>query len=124
MPAPYLECAIPKLTLQPLLENAIQYGLEPQVGSCLIRVCAEISGGKLALIVEDHGPGMEPEYVEQVLRGEVKTRGTGIGLLNIRERVRLAFGEEYDVLLESRPGLGTRVTVLLPPPSPGKEDRP
>lgn len=123
VPAPYLGCAIPKLTLQPLLENAIQYGLEPQVGSCLIRVYAEISGGKLALIVEDHGPGMEPEYVEQVLRGEVKTRGTGIGLLNIRERVRLAFGEEYDVLLESKPGLGTRVTVLLPPPSPGKEEK-
>ncbi|APO42724.1 two-component sensor histidine kinase [Paenibacillus xylanexedens] len=123
VPASYLGCAIPKLTLQPLLENAIQYGLEPQVGSCLIRVYAEISGGKLALIVEDHGPGMEPEYVEQVLRGEVKTRGTGIGLLNIRERVHLAFGEEYDVLLESKPGHGTRVTVLLPLPSLGKEEK-
>lgn len=116
VPAAYLGCSIPKMTLQPLIENAIQYGLEPQVGPCLIRVCSEVQAENLMVIVEDHGPGMAPEYVERVLRGEVETRGTGIGLLNIRERLRLSFGEEYDIALESRPGYGTRVTVMLPLP--------
>ncbi|MEY8739536.1 sensor histidine kinase [Bacillales bacterium AN1005] len=120
VPQSYLGCAIPKLTLQPLLENAIQYGLEPQVGTCQIRVYAELSAGKLLLIVEDHGPGMEPEFLEKVLRGEVKTRGTGIGLMNIRERLRLAFGDDYDIKLESNPGCGTKVMVPLPLPKEEK----
>lgn len=120
VPQPYLGCAIPKLTLQPLLENAIQYGLEPQVGACQIRVYAELSEGKLLLVVEDHGPGMEPEFVEKVLRGEVKTRGTGIGLMNIRERLRLAFGDDHDIRLESKPGYGTKVMVPLPLPKEEK----
>ncbi|KQY82219.1 histidine kinase [Paenibacillus sp. Root52] len=120
VPQPYLGCAIPKLTLQPLLENAIQYGLEPQVGACQIRVYAELSEGKLLLVVEDHGPGMEPEFVEKVLRGEVETRGTGIGLMNIRERLRLAFGDDHDIRLESKPGCGTKVMVPLPLPKEEK----
>ncbi|MEW4427929.1 histidine kinase [Paenibacillus pabuli] len=116
MPSAYLQCSIPKMTLQPLLENAIQYGLELQTGPCVIRLYAQMHENKLAVFVEDNGPGMEQEYVKQVLRGEVQTRGSGIGLLNIRDRLHLAFGEEYDMILESSPGRGTRVILLLPPP--------
>ncbi|MNP60990.1 Histidine kinase-, DNA gyrase B-, and HSP90-like ATPase [compost metagenome] len=82
----------------------------------MIRLYAQMHENKLAVFVEDNGPGMEQEYVKQVLRGEVQTRGSGIGLLNIRDRLHLAFGEEYDMILESSPGRGTRVILLLPPP--------
>lgn len=114
VPEMYYNALIPKLTLQPLLENAIQYGLEPQVEPCLIRIYVTPLEGKLAVVVEDHGQGMEEETVRRVLSGEVKTRGTGIGLLNIRDRIRLAFGEEYGIRMESKAGSGTKVTVLLP----------
>ncbi|MNE78642.1 Sensor histidine kinase YpdA [compost metagenome] len=105
---------IPKLTLQPLLENAIQYGLEPQIDPCTIRIYAQESGERLAIIVEDQGPGMDESYLRKVLSGEVETRGSGIGLLNIQDRMRLAFGEGYGILIESTVGSGTKVKVILP----------
>ncbi|AEI43090.1 cache domain-containing sensor histidine kinase [Paenibacillus mucilaginosus] len=114
VPDAYLTAALPKLTLQPLLENAIQYGLEPKIGPCTIRVYAEAVEDKLFLVVEDNGAGMEEEYVQRLLQGAVQTRGTGIGLLNIRERIQLTFGEPYGIEVESRKGAGTRVKVLLP----------
>ncbi|GGF90200.1 sensor histidine kinase YesM [Paenibacillus albidus] len=116
VPEVYYSAAIPKLTLQPLLENAIQYGVETMIEPCSIRLYAGQQEGMLAITVEDRGPGMEEEFVSRVLSGEVQTRGTGIGLLNIRDRVRLAFGDSYGIKVESTPGFGTKVSVLLPLP--------
>ncbi|MDQ8734438.1 histidine kinase [Paenibacillus sp. LHD-38] len=110
----YMNVLIPKLTLQPLLENAIQYGLEPQIEPCTIRIYAQESGDRLAIIVEDQGPGMDEQYLRKVLSGEVETRGSGIGLKNIQDRMRLAFGESYGMQLESTVGSGTKVMVMLP----------
>lgn len=119
VPETYNDALIPKLTLQPLLENAIQYGLEPMIEPCAIRLYAVRRDDRLALVVEDKGPGMEPDFVQRVLDGEVETRGTGIGLLNIRDRVQLAFGEEYGIEVESEAGAGTKVSVWLPLPQEG-----
>jgi len=116
IPEVYHTALIPKLTLQPLLENAIQYGVETMIEPCRIRLYAEPLDGKLAIVVEDHGPGMEEYFLKQVLNGEVETRGTGIGLLNIRDRLRLAFGDDYGIQVESTVGFGTKVSVLLPLP--------
>lgn len=110
----YANVPIPKLTLQPLLENAIQYALEPQIEPCTIRIYAQETGDRLAIIVEDQGPGMEEHYLRKVLSGEVETRGSGIGLTNIQDRMRLAFGESYGILIESTVGSGTKVLVMLP----------
>ncbi|KQO18376.1 sensor histidine kinase [Paenibacillus sp. Leaf72] len=114
VPASCYAAAIPKLTLQPLLENAVQYGLEPMIEPCTIRLYAEWGEGKLALIVEDGGPGMEEAYVQRVLSGEAETRGNGIGILNIKNRIKLAFGESYGLGIDSRAGGGTKVSVLIP----------
>ncbi len=119
VPETYNDALIPKLTLQPLLENAIQYGLEPMIEPCAIRLYAVRRDDRLALVVEDKGPGMEPDFLKRVLDGEVETRGTGIGLLNIRDRVQLAFGEEYGIEVESEAGAGTKVIVWLPLPQEG-----
>lgn len=114
VPDTFAGVAIPKLTLQPLVENAIQYGLEPMIEPCAIRIYVVQEHGRLAVIVEDQGPGMEEGHIERVLSGEVKTRGTGIGLTNIRDRLQLAFGCDYGLRVESTPGAGTRVSILLP----------
>jgi two-component system sensor histidine kinase YesM len=114
IPGIYRQGRIPKLTLQPLLENAIHYGLEPMVEPCLITIKAFEEQGRLVLAVEDQGPGMEPSRLEQVRRGEHQPKGKGIGLKNIEERIKLAFGDAYGIHIDSEPGKGTRVYVYLP----------
>ncbi len=111
---PFLDLMIPKLTLQPLVENAVNYGLEKTEGRFRIAIRAEWRKEGAALIVEDSGPGMDPQQLERIRRGEAPTRGSGIGLRNIDERLRMLFGEAYGLSLESRPGEGLEVAVLIP----------
>lgn len=106
--------SIPKLTLQPLVENAIHYALEPMIDTCKIEVYSIVDRDSFQLIVEDNGPGMEPAFIEKLKRGEVKTRGQGLGLSNIDERIKLSFGEDYGVRIESIPNEGTKVIIVLP----------
>jgi len=108
------DCVVPKMTLQPLVENAIHYGVERMIDPCRIRVRASVEGGRLELTVEDGGPGMDRETMEAWREGTLKTRGSGIGLRNIDERIRLMFGEGYGLTLHSEPGEGARVVVALP----------
>jgi two-component system sensor histidine kinase YesM len=114
IPENVYECAIPKLTLQPLIENAIHHALEQMTSPCRIRIEAAQEDEVLLLIVKDNGPGMEPSRLDRVRRGEAHTQGRGIGLTNIQERIRLAFGDAYGIELDSSIGLGTSVTIRLP----------
>lgn len=114
LPQEIRSCCIPKLTLQPLLENAIHYALEPMIDPCKIAIRAEQTPDGFVIMVEDNGPGMEASYLEKLQRGEVRTRGQGIGLKNIEDRIKLTFGESYGIRIESEPGKGTRVSVILP----------
>jgi two-component system, sensor histidine kinase YesM len=114
VPQHVYSCPLPKLTLQPLVENAIHHALEPMVEPCHITIRSMEKDDGVLLIVEDDGPGMIPELLEQVQRGEVRSKGNGIGLSNIRERIVLAFGEPYGLHIESEPEQGTRVIVHIP----------
>lgn len=105
---------IPKLILQPLVENAIHYGLEPRVEPCQIRIRVTTESKRVILEVKDNGPGMTAEFLEQLRVGNVRTRGQGIGLTNIRERLKLAYGEAGVFHIESRSGEGTTVTIRIP----------
>ncbi|GIO33355.1 MULTISPECIES: cache domain-containing sensor histidine kinase [Paenibacillus] len=105
---------IPKLTLQPLLENAVHYALEPSVDACTIAIYSRYEKDAFCLVVEDDGPGMAPDTLELLQKGELVAAGNGIGLLNIDERIRFAFGEPYGVEIDSAPGQGTRVIIKLP----------
>lgn len=107
-------CVIPKLTLQPLVENAIHYALEQMLEPCRIRIYALETADGLSLVVEDNGPGIEEGMLEKVRSGQVRTRGQGIGLTNIEERIVITFGEAYGIRLESGPATGTRVYVNIP----------
>ncbi|WP_239615974.1 cache domain-containing sensor histidine kinase [Cohnella mopanensis] len=105
---------LPKLTLQPLLENAIQYALEPTIGTSRIVVRAELTKEGLIILVEDDGPGMPHDTLALLRNGEMKAKGKGIGLLNIDERIKIAFGEQYGIRIDSAADTGTRVLIALP----------
>lgn len=107
-------CYIPKLTVQPLIENAIHYALEPSIEPCTITVRAFRKEDFLYLTVEDNGPGMDPSLLDKIKGGQVKTRGNGIGLQNIDERIKISFGDQYGLQIESSPDKGTAVSIILP----------
>lgn len=107
-------CAIPKFTLQPIIENAIHYALEPSIEVCVIKISATIKEEHLFLRIEDNGPGIDPLVLEKLKLGIVKTRGTGIGLKNIHERIKLGFGEEFGITVENLSGKGAAIIVELP----------
>ena len=114
VPERHLSRAIPKLTLQPLLENAIHYALEPSLEACRIALRSRETEDELLIVVEDSGPGIAADTLERLRSGRLKTKGKGIGLLNIDERIKLAFGDKYGIRLDDQPGRGARVTIALP----------
>ncbi len=106
-----------KLMLQPLVENAIYHGMEFMDGDGEILVKAGLKEGKLCFLVADNGLGMTGEQVEQILSGKPHAssrRGSGIGVKNVNERIRLYFGEEYGLSIDSEPDEGTRIRICLP----------
>lgn len=117
VPEEYLDALIPKMTLQPLLENAIHYALEPKIDPCHIRIIVEESkerNGGLDIRVEDDGPGMTAEFLTELRGGRIQTRGKGIGLSNIEERIKLTFGSEWGIRIESEPKVRTAIYVRIP----------
>lgn len=89
-------CQIPKITLQPLVENALYHGIKNKRGKGMIRIEGELDGEDCILLITDNGKGMTPERLEQVRKGirNRKARETDIyGLYNVNERIRLNFGE-------------------------------
>ena len=106
-----------KLIIQPLLENAIYHGMAGAEDDGLIRVTAYREGEDLLIDVEDNGLGMRPELAASLLdedRPEVRTKGSGIGVRNVHQRVGLTFGEGYGLAIFSEPDEGTLVRIRLP----------
>ena len=112
-----LELPSLKLMLQPLVENAIYHGMEFMDGDGLIVVKAWREENELYLSVADNGLGMTEDKVEMILTGESTSgngRGSGIGVKNVNERIKLYFGEAYGLTIDSEPDEGTTVIIHLP----------
>ncbi|MGH8826041.1 MAG: sensor histidine kinase [Jiangellaceae bacterium] len=107
-----LPVVVPFLCLQPLVENAVQHGLEGRAGPGRISIVAEDAGHDAVISIDDDGAGMEPEFARQTLAGDVP--GDSVGLGNVDERLRSVFGDEYGLVIDTAPGAGTRVTVRVP----------
>jgi len=115
---------IPKLTLQPIIENAIIHGLEHQVQPGKVSVHIVIVEQRLLIEITDDGVGMSESTLEEinrrllhpetVLPSEEKPRTGGIALINVDNRIKLIFGEQYGLKVSSIKGYGTRVEVSLP----------
>ncbi|MCM3031158.1 sensor histidine kinase [Niallia sp. MER 6] len=114
IPASVLHHHIPKLTLQPLLENSFQHAVEPALDVSTIKLSAVETEQLLYIRVEDNGPGIDPNTLLYIKKGIIKPKGTGIGLNNIDQRIKLGFGEQYGLEIENLAGKGTAVTVILP----------
>lgn len=113
-------CEIPKMSLQILVENAIKHGLEQMSEPALIRIEAAVVDRFLTFAVHDNGPGITPERLkhvrERLAREDLAEYGEGIGLNNVHSRIRLMYGEEAELLIDSRQGEWTSVSVRLPLP--------
>jgi two-component system LytT family sensor kinase len=116
-----LEVVVPSMLLQPLIENSIKHGLEPRIGGGTVTLRSRIlSDGRLLLEVEDDGIGMETEPASELSAMEGETlwvgaaNGNGIGMRNVRERMEVLYGSQAEVEIVSRPGRGTKVTLVMP----------
>lgn len=114
-----------KLLLQPLIENAIYHGIKGRRGPGHIRVEARLEHNRLLLTVQDNGAGMSNERLaemQQLLEAPLASleasspgmTGKSYGMLNVQARLRLSFGDEYGIELESQEGEGTSVTIIHP----------
>lgn len=105
-----------KLIIQPLLENAIYYGVEAMDGDGEIVVMAYEKEDDIYIDVIDNGIGMPPEQVEHLLTdgNYERKRGSGIGLKNVDQRIKLYFGNDYGLRIKSEPDVGTKITIHLP----------
>src|SRR6202044_1887831 len=106
-----LELLVPCMLLQPLIENSIKHGLEPRLQGGTITLRSRIQGSKMVVEVEDDGVGMAEGRAREV--GFV-SRGAGIGMRNVRERLEVLYGNNSRFEVFSRPGRGTRVTLEIP----------
>ena len=101
-----------KITLQPLIENAIYHGLNRMIDKGMIRIRIFEDGGELVFCVEDNGVGMTKEQCETILAAD--SGQGGIGMKNVNDRVKIYFGEQYGMKIESEPDVGTKVYVRMP----------
>ena len=112
-----MELSSLKLMLQPLVENAIYHGMEFMDGDGLITIKAWRDKDELYLSVADNGLGMTEDKVSLVLSGKGNSsngKGSGIGVKNVNERIKLYFGEDYGVRIESEPDEGMTIIIHLP----------
>ncbi len=114
-PDVYSYCSV-KLVLQPLLENAISYGVSGMDELGEIRVTAQKQEERIILSVADNGLGMSEEEAELVLTDSdrIHKRGSGVGLINVNNRIQMLFGKEYGLVVESEPDEGTTVSICMP----------
>lgn len=111
----YSYCTV-KLILQPILENAISYGVSSMEDCGEIRVTGSLKEGKILLSVIDNGIGMSEEEVALVLTdsNRIHKHGSGVGLVNVNSRIQILFGKEYGLFVESEPDEGTSVSICIP----------
>lgn len=125
----FLQCRLPKLTLQPIVENSIYHGIERKIGKGHLVIRIGASEERLYIRISDDGQGMTDEKLKELnekLRrldvepddpekdGEKKPSRGGIAVVNVNRRIKLLFGEEYGIYVYSKEGIGTDVVVELP----------
>ncbi|WP_312719764.1 histidine kinase [Mobilicoccus sp.] len=103
---------VPSFAIQPLVENAVQHGIEAATGVGLIRIEAHDVGTEVEIVIEDDGAGADPERIRTVLAGD--EAGDHVGMANVDARLRQTFGDEYGLTVETALGAGTRVSFRVP----------
>jgi len=102
-----LQVPVPTLLLQPIVENSVAHGLRRKHEQDTISIEARRANGRLEVVVEDNGIGIDPERLKVV-------KQVGIGLSNVEERLRVLYGTDFDFEIESEPGRGTKTRISFP----------
>ena len=110
------EFYVHKLILQPLVENAIYHGIKTSRRNGKITIKARAAGDNMVILIEDDGIGMPPEQVRKInnLFKNEKSEGMGYGMFNVNQRIKLSYGSEYGLNVESEEGKGTTITIVNP----------
>lgn len=108
-----------KLILQPIIENAIKHGMDKNKKNGLIEIKGSLEKDKVILTVSDNGKGIEENDLSTLQKllestSSVEDYGGGIGLINVNQRIKLNFGAEYGLTIDSRVGYGTTVSIRIP----------
>ena len=111
-----LPVVVPMLILQPLVENAVQHGIEELVGSGTVTILAEDRDEEVYVAVKDTGVGIAPEIVDGLLQDDQQSDQprTRVGMRNVHQRLQTTYGERYRLTIESEPGEGTTVSFCVP----------
>lgn len=118
-----LGCYMPKLTIQPIVENAIFHGLETKAGKGCVTIRINSTEERFVIMISDDGIGIEEEILRKLKlkldQGEIETdnskkAGTGIALSNVNQRIKIIFGQEYGMQIYSTKGLGTDIEMIMP----------
>lgn len=115
----YLDHPTPKLILQPIIENAIYHGIEYMVDEGMIRIRVYVDGPFLVFEIKDNGLGMDDGTVNKLLYKEdfipEPHQGSGgVGVRNVDERIKIRYGKEYGIWIESEIEVGTIVEIRIP----------
>lgn len=118
VPDDILACSIPRLLIQPIIENAITYGIEPKKLAKELTIVATRDQEVVTLVISDDGAGITEEKLKLLLkkkRSPAEQNGDkGLGLLNVHDRLRLHYGELFGVQIQSELGIGTQITMTFP----------
>lgn len=120
LPEEVLQQEIPKMSLQPIVENAVYHGIEDLAENTNIYIKGMVQDEKCMIEITDAGKGMSEEELEKLrkkMAGEIEPdggKGNGIGLKNVQDRIRMSFGEVYGINIASKKGCYTKVTVCVP----------
>jgi two-component system LytT family sensor kinase len=102
-----LDLLVPSMLLQPLVENSIKHGLSAKVDGGTIRIRTQAENGRIRLAVEDDGVGIPEARLATLLE-------QGIGISNVNERLKVLFGADYRMYVDSKPNAGTRIEIEIP----------
>lgn len=110
------DLVIPKLILEPIVENAVVHGLEGKVGTGLILVKGELTSGTVIFTIKDNGIGITQERLEEIWSSHSKSNSThtGLGFLNVHSRIQYIYGSDYGLEIKSQRNSGTTVTIRIP----------
>lgn len=117
IPEDIMDCRMIRIVLQPLVENAIYHGMKPMTNKGLITISGKVEGELLFLTVSDNGLGMTGQALENLRRNmqsDMIKESHHIGMTNVNQRIRLYYGDDYGLIVDSREGIGTSVTVRIP----------
>ncbi len=119
-----LAVRLPRLTLQPIVENAIYHGLETKLDSGLVSIKTQLTEKLMLIEIRDDGAGAGPDIIEKInnsfrdwktIKAEKnKSAGIGIALTNVNSRIKMMYGEDYGLHMYSTEGIGSMIEILLP----------